>query len=166
MLRCLYLSFTKIYKVEEYILPRKAMATKLGITVSHVMNRYPVMTSQNELLPKAARKMLSRNVGCLIVQEKGILVGIITEKDIVEGAVGKELNITKSRVKDVMSTAMITISSDADLSVAIQKMKREEVRRLPVVKGKKLVGLLTIMDILRAKPELFDHFKATLIKKK
>ena len=142
------------------------MALILGIRVSEVMNKFPVITSKNELLPKAARKMLSRNVGCLIVKEKDSLAGIITEKDIVEGAVGKELDVTKTKVQDVMTTAMVTISPDDDLGEAINKMKRENVRRLPVINGKKLVGLLTVRDILRADPSLFEHFKVNIIKKK
>jgi|SRR3989344_1373637 len=142
------------------------MASKLGIKVSEVMNRFPVITSKNELLPKAARKMLSHNVGCLIVKEKDTLIGIVTEKDIVEDAVAKELNIKKTRVKDVMSIAMINISPDDDILDAIRKMKREDVRRLPVLDGRKLVGLLTVRDILRAEPKLFDYFRTSIIKKK
>ncbi|MFH1592617.1 MAG: CBS domain-containing protein [Candidatus Woesearchaeota archaeon] len=140
--------------------------TKLRMKVSEVMNKRPVITTKDELLPKAARKMLSNNVGCLIVKEKDNLLGIVTEKDIVEGAVGKELNIKKTKVKDVMTTLMVTVSPDANLSEAIKKMEREDVRRLPVIKGKKLVGLLTIKDILRLEPRLLECFESTLIKKK
>lgn len=129
------------------------------------MSRHPVITSKDELLPKAARKMLSNNVGCLVVKENNKLVGIITEKDIVEGAVGKELDIKKTKIKDVMSTGMITITPDADLHDAIKKMLREDVRRLPVIKNGKLVGLLTIKDVVRTEPALIEHFKSLLVKK-
>ncbi|MEK6922563.1 MAG: CBS domain-containing protein [Nanoarchaeota archaeon] len=139
--------------------------TKLGIKVSQAMSRHPVITSKDELLPKAARKMLSNNVGCLVVKENNKLVGIITEKDIVEGAVGKELDIKKTKIKDVMSTGMITITPDADLHDAIKKMLREDVRRLPVIKNGKLVGLLTIKDVVRTEPALIEHFKSLLVKK-
>ena len=129
------------------------------------MSRHPVITSKDELLPKAARKMLSNNVGCLVVKENNKLVGIVTEKDIVEGAVGKELDIKKTKIKDVMSTGMITITPDADLHDAIKKMLREDVRRLPVIKNGKLVGLLTIKDVVRTEPALIEHFKSLLVKK-
>ena len=140
--------------------------TKLGMNVSKIMTKNPVITAKDELLPRAARKMLSNNVGCLIVKEKGTLVGIVTEKDIVEGAVGKELDIKRTRVKDVMSTGMVTISPDVDILDAIKKMKSNDVRRLPVVKKKKLLGLLTMKDIVRAEPELLEHFRSTLMKKR
>lgn len=140
--------------------------TNSGIKISKAMNKNPVITSKNEFLPNAARKMLANNVGCLIVKEGGNLIGIITEKDIVEGAVGKELNIKKTSVKDVMTTLVVTISPDEDLLEAIDKMNREDVRRLPVIKENKLVGLLTIKDILRVDPDLLDHLRSTLLKKK
>jgi len=140
--------------------------TKLGIKVAKIMTKNPVITSKDELLPRAARKMLSNNVGCLIVKEGDTLIGIVTEKDIVEDAVGKELDIKKTKIKDIMSTGMIIISPDADILDAIKKMKKNDVRRLPVVKGRKLLGLLTMKDIIRAEPELLEYFKSTLVKKR
>ena len=65
-----------------------------------------------------------------------------------------------------MTTAMITIEPTADIMDAIEKMRLENVRRLPVVKGKKLAGLLTMRDILQADPNLFECFKVAFIKKK
>ena len=53
-----------------------------------------------------------------------------------------------------MSTGMITISSEDDLLEAIEKMKREDVRLLPVLNNKKLVGILTQKDIIKIQPEV------------
>ena len=121
------------------------------------MTKNPVIVSPDTLLPVCARKMLSNNVGALIVKDKDKPIGIITEKDIVEEAVGKELNIKKTKVRDIMSNLLITITPDADLSEAIKTMKREDVRRLPVVYNNKLVGLLTQKDILRIDPDLVKN---------
>ena len=139
---------------------------KSGIKVYEAMTKNPVVISPDIELPVCARKMLSNNVGALLVKNKNRLMGIITEKDIVEQAVGKELNLKKTKVKDIMSTLLIIISPEADLMEAIQKMKREDVRRLPVVNKNKLVGLLTQKDIISMKPDLFIHLVSTIKKQK
>ena len=63
------------------------------IKVSQAMNKKPVYISPEETLPKCARKMLTNNIGCMLITENDHLKEIVTEKDIVENAVGKELNI-------------------------------------------------------------------------
>ena len=130
------------------------------------MTKNPVTISPDETITICARKMLSKNIGGIIIKDNnGKLEGIVTEKDIVEQAVGKELNIKKTKVKDIMTTGMITISPDADLMDAINLMKREDVRRVPVIKNNKVVGLLTQKDILKIEPELFKEILTMLLKK-
>jgi len=139
---------------------------KIGVKVSDIMTKKPVIVSPDTNLPSCARKMLSKNVGGIIVKENYLLLGIVTEKDIVEEAVGKELNIKKTRVKDIMTTGMITIHPNADLAEAVNLMIREDVRRLPVTENKKLVGLLTVKDILKAQPKLYQRFYDCLVLRK
>lgn len=127
------------------------------------MNKKPVVISKDSFLPNCARKMLSNNIGAIIIKNKGQLEGIITEKDIVESAVAKEINIKKTRVRDIMTTGMITISPEADLSKAVDLMIRENVRRLPVTRNKRLLGLLTVKDILNNQPKLFKKLYDCLI---
>ena len=139
---------------------------KIGIKVSEAMNKNPVIISPNKLLPFCARKMLGNNIGGILVGEKGKLLGIVTEKDIVEEVVAKELNAQKTKVKEIMSSSMITISPEVDISEAIEIMNREDVRRLPVIKNKKLVGILTQKDLLKLnKPELHKTITRSWIKK-
>ena len=128
---------------------------KTGIKVSEAMSTNPVVISKNESITQCARKMLANNVGAIIIKDKDKIEGIITEKDIVEEVVAKELNIKKTKVKDIMTTGMITISPNEDLSKAVDVMIRENVRRLPVIVNQKIVGLLTVKDILNAHPKLF-----------
>ncbi len=139
---------------------------KIGVKVSDAMTRSPVVVSKNTPLPQCARKMLSNNVGALIIKEGKKLIGIITEKDIVEGAVAKELNVKKTLAKDIMTTGMITIAPEADLYKAVELMNRENVRRLPVVKNGDLIGLLTVRDLLYAQPKLYQKVHEYLVSKR
>ncbi len=135
------------------------------IKVSQVMTKKPVFIGQDELLPSCARRMLINNVGGILVVKNHQLLGIVTEKDIVENAVAKELNVKNTRVKDIMTTGMITISPDANLSKAVSLMNKEDVRRLPVIKEGRLVGLITMKDILRIKPEAITSLKKDFLSK-
>lgn len=142
------------------------MNVKTGIKVHEAMNKNPIVISKNASLPTCARKMLSNDVGAIIIKNKDQIEGIITEKDIVESAVAKEINIKKTKVSDIMTTGMITISPDDDLSKAVEVMIRENVRRLPVVRNKRLLGLLTVKDILNAQPKLFNRLYDCMISQK
>lgn len=140
---------------------------KSGVKVSEAMAKNPIIAKPDDLLPHCARKMLSHNVGCIIIEKNKGLVGIATEKDFVEQAIGKELNTNKTKIKDIMSRGMmITIKPDADLIDAIKIMVREDVRRLPVIKNGKLVGLLTMRDVLKIQPKLLKEFTPYILKEK
>lgn len=139
---------------------------KTGIKVSQAMTSNPVFIGPNESLPSCARKMLINNIGGILVVKDSKLLGIVTEKDIVEDAVAKELDIKKLKVKDIMTTGMITISPDVDLEKAISLINREDVRRLPVIKNNELIGLLTIKDIIRTEPKYVSLIKKGFLNKK
>lgn len=131
---------------------------KTGVKVMDAMTKAPIAVGPEENLLNCAHKMIEGDVGSLIVEENGRLLGIITEKDFVNKAVAKSLDIKKSKAKDIMSTEMLKISPNLDLYDAIYFMSRESVRRLPVTDGEKLVGLLTYKDVLKIQPDLYDIF--------
>ena len=70
------------------------------------------------------------------------------------------------KVKDIMTVGMITISPNADISEAVKLMNRENVRRLPVLDNKKLVGLLTVSDILNSQPQLYKKLHECMFQKR
>ena len=137
---------------------------KVGIKVNDAMTKRPITISPDINIPSCARKMLSKNVGSLIVMEGDKISGIVTEKDIVEDVVGKELDFKDVKVKDIMTVGYIFITPHSDLSEAVELMIREDVRRLLVVEDKKLLGLLTVKDILKVQPRLYEklHPRFTL----
>ncbi len=131
---------------------------KTGVRVADAMTKIPIRVTPEENLLNCAQKMIEGEVGSLIVEEEGVLLGIITEKDFVNKAVANNLDMKKSKAKDIMSTKMLKISPDLDLYDAIYFMSRENVRRLPVTEGDKLIGLLTYKDVLKIQPDLYDIF--------
>jgi len=98
-------------------------------------------------LVAAARRMKELNVGSLPVVNEGRLIGIITDRDIVIRAVAEGRELLLERVESHLTSGPTTISPDADVQQASELMAREQIRRLPVVEGDRLVGFLAIGDL-------------------
>jgi CBS domain-containing protein len=136
---------------------------KTGIKVADAMSLAPVTILPNKSVYEAAKIMIKRKVGSLLVIRNDFLIGILTEKDVVS-FVARGVDAKKNPVKDVMTTKIHTISPDEDLYEALHRMKKDKVRRLPVICKGKLVGMLTQNDILKLQPAMFDiiHEKASI----
>ncbi len=135
---------------------------KTGISVHDAMTKKPVTASPDETIQECAKKMAKEEVGSIVIKDKGELVGIISEKDIVEKVVANGMDVSKVKASEIMIKDLITISPERDLYDAILLMGHEEIRKLPVVDGKKLIGLLTAKDILKIEPALFDIFSTKI----
>ena len=129
---------------------------KTGISVRDAMTTRPVTASTDTPLQEVAKLMKKGNVGSIVITSKEKLVGIISEKDIVERVVAKGLDFAKLKARDIMTKDLVTINPQEDIYDALLLMGNEEIRKLPVVDNKKLVGLLTSNDILKIEPALFD----------
>jgi CBS domain-containing protein len=93
--------------------------------------------------------MQSEDVGSLPVVAADELVGMITDRDIVLQVVAKGLDPSKVSVEEIASEHPVTAKPDEPLDVALQRMAKEQVRRLPVVTDGRLVGILAQADIAR-----------------
>jgi len=128
------------------------------LRVSDVMTRKPKIVKPNISVEEGAKLMLENNIGNLIIEENGILKGIVTEKDFVERVVAKGLDPRKIKIKDIMTKKIAaTILPDKDIVEAMKIMSKHDIRRLPVVNDNgKLVGMLTSNDIIKVQPELIS----------
>lgn len=96
----------------------------------------------------AAERMTERNIGAVAVVEKGTLTGVFSERDIMSRVVAKGLNPEATEVSDVMSRELVVAAPTEDVLSAIQKMHSIGSRHLPVVDDGKLVGMISIRDLL------------------
>jgi len=127
-----------------------------GYKVSDAMTRKPVAVSPEINLNECSKIMDKEHVGALIIKEKDSVLGIITEQDIVRKVVAKGVNPLEERVSGFMEKNVLTIAPEEDIFQALLKMKYENIRHLPVVSRNKMVGLLTLKDILKIQPQLFS----------
>lgn len=103
---------------------------------------------------EVAVKMKVLNVGAIPIVDNEKLVGMITDRDIVIRGIA-EKHPPSSKVEDIMSHDLVTISPDATSEEAVQLMAEHQIRRLPVVENDKLVGIVSLGDF--AIRELTDH---------
>ena len=129
---------------------------KTGYTVADALTREPVSIAPSKKLREAAQLMRREHVGALLVREKNELVGIITEQDIVRKGVAAAGNAGMRSVKEIMATNLITIAPGEDIFEALRVMRDENIRHLPVFNQGAFVGLVTMKDILKIEPDLYE----------
>ncbi len=128
---------------------------KTGIRIADAMSATPVVIPGTTTIFECAQLMMKRKVGSLLVAKDAKLEGILTEKDLVH-FLAKGLDPQVMKVKEVMTKKIQTIGPEEDLYNALIRMKKEKVRRLPVIHKDTLVGMLTLNDVLKLQPALFD----------
>ena len=118
--------------------------------VRELMTTEPTTVEPKATLGEAATLMKQNDCGSIPVVEGGRLVGIVTDRDIVVRGVAAGKDPKTQRVSEVMSANPVTIGPDNDVSDAEVKMADRQIRRLPVVEGGKLVGIIVTAQIARA----------------
>ena len=119
------------------------------LKVKDLMRTDVKMVGKSTPLLEAAKMMRDFGVSSLIIapDEEGVAFGIITRKDIIEAMVTEESQGTLQLVDDVMTKPAITVNKDFSIYNCQQLMRMVGVRRLPVIEGAELVGILSNSDI-------------------
>jgi CBS domain-containing protein len=118
--------------------------------VREVMTKQPTTVEPDATLGEVATLMKQEDCGSIPVVEGGRLVGIVTDRDIVIRGVAAGKDPKNQRVSEIMSAKPVSIGPDEDITAAEKLMGDRQIRRLPVVEGGKLVGLLVTAQIARA----------------
>lgn len=126
------------------------------LRIRDLMTGNLVSVEARETIINVARMMDEKNISSILVKEGKKFSGIITDRDIIGRVVSKELDPRKVRVSEVMSSPLITISAEATIEEAAEKMRTNQIRRLVVEEHHKKIGIIADSDIVRVAPEL--HF--------
>ncbi|MBI4376772.1 MAG: CBS domain-containing protein [Elusimicrobia bacterium] len=115
--------------------------------VRHIMTKGADYVAPSCGLREAARKMKQHNVGTLPVCEKDVLVGIITDRDIVVRALSEDAELDDVRVGQIMTTNPTRCYQEAEIGGVARIMEERKIRRMPVVdRDERLVGVLSVDD--------------------
>ena len=120
--------------------------------VKDVMTRDVLVTTPGATVLDAAKLMTAQNRGSVVVVDGKNPIAILTERDLFKKVVAKNLTPTEVRVGDIMSSPLISVAPQQSLRSAAKLMVEKEIRRLPVMEGDELVGILSAADLARLEP--------------
>jgi len=132
--------------------------------VKDIMTKDPIKIDFQKTVLDACRIYKKQKVGCLIITKDDECIGIVTERDIIERTICDNKNPNTIQISEIMSSDIKTVHPLDNLEKAIEIMKENNIRKLPVIKDKNLIGIITVTDISKARPDLSDRFIETWVK--
>jgi len=115
--------------------------------VRDVMTPNPIAMPATATAAEAAKAMRDRDVGNIIVLDEHRICGIVTDRDIVVRGLGAGRNPMQTKLGDICSRELTTVSPTDDVSTAIALMRDKAIRRLPVVENNRPVGIVSLGDL-------------------
>lgn len=115
--------------------------------VKDAVRKLPETIETNQTIAEAAQQMDAAAVGALVVVDEGRPVGIVTDRDLVVRGLARHLSLD-ARVDSVMSMGVVALDANDDLRRAISLFAQHAIRRLPVVEGDRVCGMITLDDIV------------------
>jgi len=116
-------------------------------TIRDVMTANPRTVTPSTSVVDAARVMRESDIGDVVVIAEGRLCGILTDRDIVVRALAEGRDPVRTRVGDICSQELITVSPDESLGAAVRLMRERAIRRLPVEEDGRVVGVVSLGDL-------------------
>lgn len=125
--------------------------------LKEIMQKKVVTLGPDATIREAAKKMKDYRIGYLLITNGEQIKGCLTDRDLVLWlASGKDPD--SSKIDSVMQTSVVTAPQETDVFDASKLMAKKKIRRLPVVEGNKLIGLVSVSDIASVLEEEVDNF--------
>lgn len=125
--------------------------------VSDYMHADIVAISVDATLQEASQMMDEKKVGALLVKEGEEYVGIISEKRLTRDGMAKGFNAQTTTVRTIMRKNMVSIDAGQSVTEARETMKAQSVRHLVVMAGGRVVGIITLSDLIRYYTDFFEE---------
>ncbi len=133
----------------------------MSLKVKDIMVRNVITIGARATVKKAVEVMDKHEIGCLIVMNRGNPIGIITERDMLKRVLLKLKDPSKTRVSNIMSKPLMVGKPETDVHEAVRLMNERKIKRLPVFGENRLLGLLSLTDVIRSLPFL-EHVITSL----
>jgi CBS domain-containing protein len=134
------------------------------MSVKDYMRKAVSTIDEEATVSEASKAMLADGVGYLVVLDVGRPIGLVTERDLVNKVLAKDLEPSRVRVKEIMSSPPVTVDPDASIEEAVETMMKKSVRRLPVVKNGIIYGIFTARDLIDHFDEFEDRIERNIIR--
>jgi PAS domain S-box-containing protein len=118
--------------------------------ISEIMTNDVAVIASSASVRAAAELMASKDISCLVATNDGAVVGVFTERDLLKRVIAVKRNPDQTRLKQIMSSPVVSISREQSVLSAMKMLESIGIRRLVVMDGETLYGLVTQTDILKA----------------
>ena len=112
--------------------------------------------SPDDSVHDVTAKLAEKRIGALPVVEGGRIIGIFSERDVIYGLAAHGPAMMNKKVSDVMTSPAITVTADTPILSALSLMSRRRIRHLPVADGDRLVGFVSIGDLVKHRIERIE----------
>ena len=112
--------------------------------------------SPDEHVETVAARLAEKRIGALPIVDGGRVIGIFSERDVIYGLAQHGAELMNKRVSEVMTAPAITVSSDTPVLSALSLMTRRRIRHLPVVDADRIVGFVSIGDLVKHRIEKIE----------
>ena len=128
----------------------------MGVTyaVGNIMTEKIICLDRSARVADAMRLMVDKEIGSVLVTQGTEMIGIVTERDVLK-RLCEDPQGSEASIGDVMSNPLITIDWNAAIGLAADKMSEKRIRRLLVTENKKIRGIVTERDLMRATIDVF-----------
>ncbi|MCD6164356.1 MAG: CBS domain-containing protein [Candidatus Odinarchaeota archaeon] len=134
----------------------------MSLKVSDIMTRDVITIEIGKTVREAVEIMNEKGIGCLVVTKGGVPIGIVTERDVLKKIVVEGRDPQKTRIEEIMSSPLITGSPSMTLEDAAKLLILKRIKKLPIVEKGKLVGIVTLFDVVRWEPLVINILKKAL----
>lgn len=132
--------------------------------VKEIMTKKVVTIRSDDMVFDACILYRDEKIGCLVVVENEFCVGIVTERDLIERTLCIRKNPETTKVSEIMSSDIKTIYALDKVETAMDVMKKHKIKKLPVISDDKIVGIITVTDISKARPDISKRFMESWMK--
>lgn len=122
--------------------------------IENIMKTDIKTVDHNQTIKDACEKFKNNWIGCLIVTDNDNIVGIVTERDIIQRTICADKDPKTSKINEIMTKEVITIDKNETVDQAIEKLRGHNIKKLPVTSRDELVGIITITDITFARHKI------------
>ena len=133
--------------------------------VKDAMKKKVIFSSPEESVRDAIRTIVDNRIGCVVIKKNERIIGIVTDRDILFEIEKNGIDINNTPLKDIMTHYVIYINPEASVEKAVKTMITNNIKKLPVIKNEKLVGIITTTDIVISEPQRTEELKKLLLKK-
>ena len=118
--------------------------------VSDIMSSPVVTIEGSSSVRQATILMTEKKIGSILILEEGVSAGIVTEKDILVRVVAKGYDPDETKISEIMSSPLVTITDKIGILEAIRRMLENKISRLVVMKDGEVIGIVSERDLMRA----------------